>query len=398
MKVLIADRFPKKGLEDIQALGLEVDYRPEVRAKELAQAVAGASVLMVRGKEVKADVFEKGTSLSLVIRAGAGVNTIDVAAASRRGVYVANCPGQNSVAVAELAFGLLLSLDRRIPDNVIALREGRWEKKKFGEAAGLFGRTLGIFGLGAIGSEVAKRARAFGMHLIAFDRVSKPEKIARLGIQLTDTAEELMRKSDAVSLHLPLNPATKGLVSRALLEAMKPGAFLINTARAEVVDQEALAELAAAGRIRVAQDVWPGEPEAGAASFAPPLAKAAYGTHHIGASTEQAQDAIAQEAVRILRMFAREGSAPNVVNIAKKTQARCQLVVRHYDKVGVIANVLEVIKQAGINAQEIENRVFQGAVTASCRIQLDVAPPAEVIEKILSRAEEVIFVDVVELG
>jgi D-3-phosphoglycerate dehydrogenase len=398
MRVLIADRFPSERLGDIEALGLQVDYRPEISARELAMAVGGASVLLVRSKPVGAEIFEQGSSLSLVIRAGAGVNTIDVAAASLRGVYVANCPGQNSIAVAELAFGLVLALDRRIPDNVAALREGRWEKKRYGEASGLFGRTLGVFGLGAIGREVARRGKAFGMRVLARDRVLHPEKIAALGCDFVEADELMMRQSDAVSIHLPLTAATRGLISRPLLEALRPGAIFVNTARAEVVDQDALLELARAGRIRVGQDVWPGEPESGVAAFAPALARWAYGTHHIGASTDQAQDAIAAEAVRILRTFAREGAVPNCVNIAQKTQARCQLVVRHYDKVGVIANVLDAIKEAGINAQEIENRVFQGAVTASCRIQLDVRPPEEIIERIRSRSEEVIFVDVVDLA
>src|SRR6266702_8240806 len=148
MKVLIADTFPKDRLADVAALGLEVVHRPELKAQELAGAVGDASILVVRGKQVLADVFERGTALSLVVRAGAGTNTIDVAAASRRGVFVANCPGQNSIAVAELAIGLTLAVDRRIPDNVQALREGRWDKKTFSEARGLYGRTFGVLGLG----------------------------------------------------------------------------------------------------------------------------------------------------------------------------------------------------------------------------------------------------------
>ncbi len=236
------------------------------------------------------------------------------------------------------------------------------------------------------------------MRVLARDRVLHPEKVAALGCDWVETDELMMRQSDAVSVHLPLTATTRGLIGRSLLEAMKPGALFVNTARAEVVDQDALLELARTGRIRVGQDVWPGEPESGTAAFAPALASHGYGTHHIGASTEQAQDAIALEAVRILRTFVREGTVPNCVNIAQKTQARCQLVVRHYDKVGVIANVLDVIKEAGINAQEIENRVFQGGITASCRVQLDVRPPAEIIDRIRSRSDEVILVDIVDLA
>jgi D-3-phosphoglycerate dehydrogenase len=398
MKVLIADKFPEERLADIRALGLEVEYKPDVPAKDLPQAINGASALIVRSKQVNAEVFEKGDSLSLVIRAGAGTNTIDVAAASRKGVYVANCPGQNSIAVAELAFGLILSLDRRIPDNVIALREGRWEKKVFSEARGLFGRTLGIIGLGAIGMELARRAMAFGMRVVAHDHFLHPDKMEALGCEYMENDEQLMREADVVSLHLPLTKETRGLIDRKHLEAMKPGAMLINTARAEIVDQEALQELVKAGRIKLAQDVWAGEPEGGKAQYTSELAKYAYGTHHIGASTDQAQDAIAREAVRILQCFTQQGSVPNCVNTAKKTKARCQLVVRHHDKVGVLANVLDAIKQAGINAQEMENRIFEGGATASCRIQLDDRPSAAVVEKIRARKDEVIFVDVVDLS
>ncbi len=398
MKVLIADKFPHERLADIEALGLTVEYKPDVPAKELPQAVQGASALIVRSKQVSAEVFEKGDALALVIRAGAGVNTIDVAAASKRGVYVSNCPGQNSIAVAELAFGLILAADRRIPDNVISLREGKWEKKVYSESRGLYGRTLGIIGLGAIGMELARRAMAFGMKVVAHDHFMHREKMEALGCDYMENDEELMRTSDVVSLHLPLTPETKGLIDRRHLEAMKPGAILINTARAEIVDQQALLDLVKAGRIRLGQDVWPGEPEGGKAQYSHELTKYAYGTHHIGASTDQAQDAIAREAVRILQKFAREGSVPNCVNTAKTTKARCQLVVRHYDKVGVLANVLETIKQAGINAQEMENRIFEGGVTASCRIQLDDRPAPAVLEKIRSHKEEIIFVDVVDLA
>src|SRR3954470_23348595 len=160
MRVLIADEFSKRHLDSLRGLGLTVDYRPEAKADELPALARDASILAVRSKEVKRAVFEAAHSLSLVIRAGAGVNTIDVGAASERGVYVANCPGQNAIAVAELTIGLMLAADRRIPDNVQALREGKWNKKRFSQAQGVYGRTLGIVGVGSIGAAVAVRARA----------------------------------------------------------------------------------------------------------------------------------------------------------------------------------------------------------------------------------------------
>ncbi len=399
MKVLIADAFPKERLSDVSALGLEVDYRPELPVKDLPAAAAAASVLVVRGKQVAAQVFEGSNAISLVIRAGAGVNTIDVAAASRRGVYVANCPGQNAIAVAELAVGLMVSLDRRIPDNVASLRVGRWDKKTFSEARGLFGRTLGILGLGAIGREVAKRALGFGMRVLAWSRSLDDRRAKELGVERAADVVALARESDVLSLHLPLSKETRGIVSRQVLEDLRPGALLLNTARAELVDQAALLDVARAGRIRVGLDVYAGEPEKGQADFHHELAKLpnVYGTHHIGASTEQAQEAIAREAVRILEAFVRTGAVPNCVNIARRSPAKARLVVRHLDRVGVLANVLGAIREAGINVEEVQNTVFENAEAACCTLQLDERPPPELLDRIQARREEIIFAEVFDL-
>jgi D-3-phosphoglycerate dehydrogenase len=375
MKVLIADAFPRERLADVAALGFEVEHRPDVAAKELPQAMGAASILVVRGKQVSADVFEQ---------------------AARRGVYVANCPGQNAIAVAELAIGLALALDRRIADNVQALREGRWEKKVFSEARGLYGRTFGVLGLGAIGRETAARARALGMKVHAWSRSLDAARAEALGVVREESARALAARADVLSVHLPLSSSTRGLVSREVLGALRPGAIFINTARAEVVDQAALLEAARSGRIRVGVDVHQGEPEGGKAEFHSELAKLpnVYGTHHIGASTEQAQDAIAREAVRILDCFLRTGEVLNCVNVLEHTPARCRLVVRHLDKVGVLANVLDAVRESGINAQQIENTVFQEAAAACCVIELDECPSPALMERIRARKEEVIFADV----
>ncbi len=399
MKVLIADAFPKERLADIAALGLQIQHRPDVPAKELPEAIGTASVLVVRSKVVSAEVFERGTALSLVVRAGAGTNTIDVAAASRRGVYVANCPGQNAIAVAELTIGLALAIDRRIPDNVQALREGRWDKKAFSESRGLHGRTFGVLGLGAIGRETAARALGLGMKVHAWSRSLDVARAEAVGVVREESPQALAAKADVLSVHLPLAKETRGLVSREVLAALRPGSIFVNTARAEVVDQVALLEQARSGRIRIGVDVYQGEPEGGRAEFHSELAKlsSVYGTHHIGASTEQAQDAIAREAVRILASFVRTGEVPSCVNVLEHTPARCRLVVRHLDKVGVLANVLDAIREAGINAQQLENTVFQEAAAACCVIELDERPGNEVLERIRARKGEVIFADVFDL-
>ncbi len=399
MRILVADAFPKERLADFEALGLTVDHQPSVSAKDLPVAARDASILVVRSKQVQADVFENAPALSLVVRAGAGVNTIDVAAASRRGVFVTNCPGQNSIAVAELAIGLLVALDRRIPDNVALLRTGKWDKKGFSEARGLFGRTLGVAGVGAIGREVAHRARALGMRVVAWSRSLDDERAREMGVERAADLPSLARSCDALSLHLALTKDTRGIVSRQVLESMRPGALLVNTARAELVDEAALAEAVRAGRIRLGTDVFAGEPEKGQADFDNALAKlpGVYGTHHIGASTDQAQDAIARETVRIVEAFVRAGRVRNCVNIARKTPARARLVVRHFDKVGVLANVLVAIREAGINVEEVQNTVFDQATAASCSIDLDERPPPEVLDRIRARKDEVLFVDCVDL-
>src|SRR5262245_3692297 len=162
MKVLVADKFEKSGLEGLKAVGCEVAYEPDLKDDALAEAVrqTGADVLVVRGTKVTSAMLDAGR-LSLVVRAGAGYNTIDVAGASTRGIYVSNCPGKNAIAVAELTLGLILALDRRIPDNVAELRAGKWNKKEYSKAQGLHGTTLGLLGIGNIAQEVVKRAAAF---------------------------------------------------------------------------------------------------------------------------------------------------------------------------------------------------------------------------------------------
>lgn len=397
MRALVADKFPQKHVAALRAL-LDVDDRPDLKAADLPAAASGASVLIVRSKQVSKDVFAKCPSLALVVRAGAGVNTIDVAAASAHGTYVSNCPGKNSIAVAELTLGLLLSIDRRIHDNVALLRAGKWDKKTFSEARGLHGRRLGLVGLGAIGREVASRARAFGLKVSAWSRSLTDAEAAKAGVVRAASLLDLARSSDILSVHVPLTGETGGLISRAVLAALPDGGVFLNTARAEVVDNEALLDEAKRGRLFVGTDVFPGEPEQGQAAFASPLGQLpnVVGTHHVGASTDQAQDAIAEEAVAIVRAFVERGVVPNCVNLARRTPARCQILVRHHDVVGVLANVLDVIRRAGINVQEVSNHVFEGARAACCKIQLDSPPSPEVIAAVRATAE-VIHVDQVDL-
>jgi len=389
MKVLVADKFEKSGIDGLKAAGCDIVYEPDLKDDALTQAIknTGADVLVVRSTAVTAPMLESG-ALSLVVRAGAGYNTIDVATASKRGIYVSNCPGKNAIAVAELAFALLLALDRRVPDNVADLRAGTWNKKEYSKAKGLFGRTLGLLGYGNIGQEMAKRAHAFGMPIVVWSRrfASGKENIADapIAMQMAKSPEEVAERSDVLSVHLALTPETRGLVSASVIDTLKPGSYFVNTARAEVVDYAALEQAVRERNIRVGLDVFAGEPSGATGEFRDALAShpSVYGTHHIGASTDQAQEAIAAETVRIIASYKDTGKVPNVVNLAKKTPATHMLVVRHRDRPGVLAHVFDHLRNGDINVQETENVIFEGAQAAVARINLDGAPSDALLKAI----------------
>jgi len=401
MRVLIADKFEQSGREGLEALGYEITFQPDLKDEALVAAIKehAPDVLVVRGTKVSESMLAAGP-IKLVVRAGAGFNTIDVAAASRRGIYVANCPGKNSIAVAELAFALILALDRRIADNVIALRRGEWNKKEFSKARGLFGRTLGLIGVGKIGQEMIPRAQAFGMPVIAWSRSLTPERAAALGVEFKGAPADVAREADVVSAHLALNSDTKGLLSGEFFAAMRPGAYFINTARGEVVDHAALVEAMRSRGIRAGLDVYAGEPTSATAEFTDAIAQepGLYGTHHIGASTDQAQEAIAAETVRIVREFKETGRVPNVVNLARQTPATHRLVVRHLDRPGVLAIVLDAIKGEHINVQEMENIVFEGAEAAVARINLDNAPSRTMLDRLQKENDDIIELDLLRLN
>src|SRR5437763_2161022 len=401
MKILIANKFEQSGRDRLNALGCEISFQPDLKDEPLVDAIAKEQpdVLIVRGTKVTEPLLAAGP-LKLVVRAGAGYNTIDVAAASRRGIYVATCPCKKSIAVAKLAFALILALDRRVADNVIALRAGEWNKKEFSKARGLFGRKLGLVGLGKIGQEMIPRARAFGMPVVAWSRSLTDEKAAVLGVERKDSPLGVAREADVVSVHVALKPDTRMLIGPDFFQAMKDGAYFINTSRGEVVDQSALVEAIHSKAIRAGLDVFSIEPTSAVAEFTDPIAKEAsvYGTHHIGASTDKAQEAIAAETVRIIQSFKETGQVPNVVNLARRTPATHRLVVRHRDRPGVLAHVLDAIKVEQINLQQMENIVFEGAEAAVARINLDKAPAAPTLDRLRDGNADIIELNVLEIS
>ena len=407
MRVLVADKFEQSGLDGLKTAGCDVLYEPELADAPLADAIrrTGADVLVVRSTKVTAPMLDAG-GLSLIVRAGAGVNTIDVSAASKRGIYVSNCPGKNSIAVAELAFGLVLSLDRRIPDNVADLRAGKWNKKEYSKAKGLFGRTLGLLGFGSIGQEMARRGRSFGMPVLVWSRrftargaAAREQLPPDLEITVINSPEEVVERADVVSVHVALTDETKGLVGAPLFNRMKRGAFFVNTARAEVVDYAALADAVRNRDIRVALDVYAAEPAGATGDFTDGVVALpnVYGTHHIGASTDQAQEAIAAESVRIIRTYKDTGKVLNVVNLSSKTPATHSLVVRHRDRPGVLAHVFEHLRGGNINVQETENIIFEGAEAAIARINLDGEPPLPLLKAIESGNPDILHLHLVKI-
>lgn len=400
MIVLIADKFPEGGRDALARAGIDVIYDPELKDASLGDAVrsTGADILVVRSTKVPAAMLTSGR-LSLVVRAGAGYDTIDVAAASARGIYVSNCPGKNSVAVAELTFALILALDRRIPANSADLKAHRWNKAEYSKARGLFGRTLGLVGLGRIGQEVLVRARAFGMPAIAWSPSLTAERADLLGVQMVRSPTEVAAACDVLSIHVALNSDTRHLIHRGVIDALRNGSYFVNTARAEVVDQEALYEAVRDRNIRAGLDVFAGEPAGGDGVVDDKIFEldGVIGTHHIGASTDQAQQAIADETVRIIREYVQSGRVPNVVNLAKKSPATHLLIVHHYDRVGVLSAVFNQLKHAGINVQETENVVFEGAAAAVARIHVDHAPSQQVLDAMRADSEDIIELSVLRL-
>ncbi|TNE88010.1 MAG: ACT domain-containing protein [Deltaproteobacteria bacterium] len=398
MRVLIADKLPDQARSRLAAAGCEVRLEPSLSGDTLTAEIKDfdPDVLIVRSTKVIAQHF--AGRLGLVVRAGAGYNNIDLAAASDHGVYVANCPGKNAAAVAELAIGLLVTCDRRIPDNVAALREGRWAKGEFSKANGLKDRTLGILGCGSIGLAVARRAQALGMEVLAWSRSLTDEMAAEHGLRRYDTPEDVARRANALSVHLALTPETRGFVGESIFAEMKHGAIFLNTSRAEVVDEDALLRALDEREIIAGLDVFSDEPAGKAGSFDHALARhpRVYGTHHIGASTAQAQEAVAAEACHIVEAFKDTGLVPNCVNLGSKVPRNHVVSVRHRDRVGVLAAVLGVLSRADLNVGAMENRLFDGGEGAIARIHVDARPSPEVGEALCS-LDHVLAVDIVDL-
>lgn len=369
MHVLLADAIDDFAAKALREVGFTVAVEPTLTADDLPVRLEHFDALVVRSTKVGSDAVAASPKLSLIVRAGAGVENIDVDAASSRGVHVCNVPARNAVAVAELTMGLLLATDRHVAQATADLREGRWNKTTYSDAKGLMGRTIGIVGLGEIGLCVAERAKAFGLVIIGLRRPGRqPEVEARIrsiGVRLVDTLEELVAMSDIVSLHVPASDRTAPLVDSGLLALFRDEAILLNTSRGDVVDEGALIAAMNNKNIRAGLDVFCDEPSTGNSEFHSKLAKHpnVIGTHHVGASTRQAQLSVAVGVVDTLEAF-RSGAPINCCNILDRGLGVATLSIRHFDRVGVLASVFSVLRGAGVNVQHMENRMFEGGTTA----------------------------------
>ena len=400
MKILFADALPEFHIDILRQRGDECVVEPDISAEDLPNALEGIDVLVVRSTKVTAEAIASSDQLSLIVRSGAGTNTIDCQAAADAGIYVCNVPGTNSVAVAELTLGLLLAIDRHIADCVVDLRNGQWNKKKYSEADGLLGKTLGIIGVGEIGLAVAERARSFGMSVIAVRnpnrRVDIESRIRSVGIRLVDDQETLLSESDAVSIHVPGGGSTEGLVDANFLNQMKDGSVLLNTSRGEVVDEKALLNALETKNMRAGLDVFCDEPKAGTSQFDSSLAShpRVVGSHHIGASTKQAQDATSNGTIEVIEGY-RNGEVINCVNMATSRIGTASITVRHFDQVGVLAEVFRVLRNAKINVQTVKNNVFLGANSAVAVLDVSGELTPEICEE-LRGLEHVIQIQVAE--
>ncbi len=313
-KILIADAFSSVGTELLQSTpGLEVQQVEKATEEELCRLVADVDAIIVRSAtKITPRILEAATRCKLVGRAGIGVDNIAVPAASRRGVLVMNAPSGNSITTAEHAVSLLMSLARKIPQATASMRQGKWEKNRF-MGMELFERTLGIVGLGNIGRIVAERARGLGMKVIALDPFMTPEAAAELGVELVDK-DDLLRRSDAITIHAPLTNHTKNLFDAAAFEKMKRTALLINAARGGIIDEKALFDALSAKRIAgAALDVFEVEPT----PADNPLLQLdnLICTPHLGASTNEAQDKVAIELAQQFADFFTTGTIRNAINL-----------------------------------------------------------------------------------
>jgi D-3-phosphoglycerate dehydrogenase len=312
MKVLVSDNISPKGVDILKKAGLDVDVNTGLSPEELKKEIGKYDALIIRSAtKVTADIIEAAENLKVVGRAGSGLDNVDRTAATKKGIVVMNTPGGNTITTAEHAVALMLSMARQIPQATSSMKAGKWEKKKF-RGVELYGKTLGIMGLGNIGAHVARVAQGMGMNVITYDPFLSEEKAKRLGVKAV-TLDELIESSDFITIHTPLTKETKGCINKESISRMKDGVRIINAARGGLVDEEALCEALKSGKVAAAAfDVFEKEPPEGS-----PLLELdnMVTTPHLGASTDEAQENVATAVSEQIVDFLLHGTIRNAVNI-----------------------------------------------------------------------------------
>jgi D-3-phosphoglycerate dehydrogenase len=385
MKILVGCSLPEWALQELRTLGTEVLYEPTLTTERMEKLIGDVAVLVVSRTRVPPEVVSAGKALQVIVRAGTDIANIAVEEASAQGIFVANCPYQDALAVAELTLGLLLALDRGLLESAAALKDGVLAGPEGIGALGLAGRTLGVLGFGPVEQEIVKRAQAFEMKVLAWSPTLTPEPAAASGVSFCAWPRELARQSDMVTVYAPQQEADEVLVDAGFLENMRVGGYIVYVGHPAALDEVALAEIAKARQLRVAYDIFaPHLAGSDAGRFSSQLQALphAIGTHHLADRTKQAYEATATELLRVIREFLIAGDVVNCVNILAHSPATWQLVLRLRDTVGVLAAVLDHVRADGINIEEVSSRVFTGAKAGFCTIALDERPSAEALSAI----------------
>jgi D-3-phosphoglycerate dehydrogenase len=354
-RVLISDKLESPGLELLRQAGIELDERHGLTGAALQEALRGADGMIVRsGTRITADLLENPGRLRAIVRAGVGVDNIDVAAATRKGIVVMNTPGGNTFSTAEHTMTLLLSLSRQIPAADASVRQGKWEKNKF-IGCQLAGKTIGIIGLGRIGREVARRAAAFDMKVVGYDPFLAPDKAGQLGIEALSGLDELLPRCDFLTVHTPLTDETRDLIGARQLALLKPGARILNCARGGIINEQALIEALQSGRLAgAALDVFVQEPP----PADHPLLKLpnVVITPHLGAATLEAQVSVAKEAAQLLVDFLTRGVVQFAVNMAAVDRTELEELRLYVDLARRLGLLHAQMSQGAIQRAELHYR------------------------------------------
>lgn len=392
MKILIACKLPDAALNELRSLATVAAYEPDIRPEDLPAALDDVGILVVDRRRVGPECIAAASALQMIIRAGTSTANIALDEASLQGVFVTNCPLKDADAIAELTLGLVVALDRGLIEHAAVTRPGKaapsgpGDARNLPEARGLAGRTIGILGFGAVCRQVARRAQAFDMNVLAWSANMTSDTQRPGDVEFCYHPRELARRSDVVTVYAPPERVEEPLIGPDFISSLRDGALVVHVGNPRVLDEAALAAALKAGRIRVASDVYSADADAEGGRLRSRLAElpGTIVTQRLASATGQARAAIADEVVRIVRQFLVFGEVVNCVNLMERSPARWQLVLRLKDAVGVMAAIMDAIRADGVNAEEITSRVFTGARAAWCAIALDERPSNETLDTLRS--------------